>query len=168
MVKNPPTNTGDVGSISGLGRSPGGRNGIPLQYSCLESPMDRGAWQAIVHRVTKELDMTEHAPMHAYTKLPPSDFKTLTLSTWRVTTQEWTSLNILLTALIYLQKLHKKLSNTILKSKFTMFMVLPWPTNPTLLSEKRKGPVQQDSGLMNLSELCVIILYVISAQKACV
>ena len=44
-------NTGDLGSITRLGRSPGVGNGIPLQYSCLESPMDRGAWQATVHRV---------------------------------------------------------------------------------------------------------------------
>ena len=41
--------TGDVGSIPGLGRSPGGRHGKPLQYSCLENPMDLGAWQAAVH-----------------------------------------------------------------------------------------------------------------------
>ena len=41
--------TGDLGSIPGLGRSPGGGHGNPLQYSCLESPMDRGAWQAAVH-----------------------------------------------------------------------------------------------------------------------
>ena len=47
-----------TGSIPGLGRSPGGRHGNPLQYSCLENPMDRGAWRAIVHRVTKESDMT--------------------------------------------------------------------------------------------------------------
>ena len=46
-------NTGDLGSILGLGRSPGGGNGNPLQYSCLVNPMDRGAWQAIVHGVTK-------------------------------------------------------------------------------------------------------------------
>ena len=51
MVKNPPANAGDVGSIPGLGRSPGGGHGNPLQYSCLENPMDRGAWQATVHRV---------------------------------------------------------------------------------------------------------------------
>ena len=44
--------TGDVSSIPGLGRSPGGGSGNPLQYSCLENPMDRGAWQATVHRVT--------------------------------------------------------------------------------------------------------------------
>ena len=45
--------TGDTGLIPGLGRSPGGGHGNPLQYSCLVNPMDRGAWQAIVHGVTK-------------------------------------------------------------------------------------------------------------------
>ena len=56
VVKNPSANAGDVrdsGSIPGLGRSPGGGHGNPLQYSCLENPTDRGAWWAIVHRVTK-------------------------------------------------------------------------------------------------------------------
>ena len=56
MVKNLPANAGDVrdaGSIPGLGRSPGGGHGNPLQYSCLENPMDRGAWQATVHKVTQ-------------------------------------------------------------------------------------------------------------------
>ena len=47
-----------VDSIPGSGRSPGDRNGSPLQYSCLGNPMDRGAWQATVHGATKELDMT--------------------------------------------------------------------------------------------------------------
>ena len=46
-------NVGDPGSIPGLGRSPGEGNGNPLQYSCLENPMDREAWQATVHRVAK-------------------------------------------------------------------------------------------------------------------
>ena len=46
-------NVGDLGSIPGLGRSPGKGNGNPLQYSCLENPMDGGAWEAIVHGVTK-------------------------------------------------------------------------------------------------------------------
>ena len=45
--------TGNMGSIPGLGRPPGGGNGNPLQYFCLENPMDRGAWQATVHGVTK-------------------------------------------------------------------------------------------------------------------
>ena len=53
MVKNPPDNTEDLGSIPGSGRSPGGGNGNPPQYSCLENPMDRGAWQATVHRSQK-------------------------------------------------------------------------------------------------------------------
>ena len=56
VVKNPPAsagNTGDASSIPGSGRSPGGGNGNPLQYSFLENPMDRGAWQATVHGITK-------------------------------------------------------------------------------------------------------------------
>ena len=63
LVKKPPVNVGDVkdtGPIPGLGRSPGGGQGHPLQYSCLENPMDRGAWRAAVLGVTKELDTTEH------------------------------------------------------------------------------------------------------------
>ena len=44
---------GDTGSVPGLGRSPGDGNGSPLQYSCLENPMDKGAWWATVHGVTK-------------------------------------------------------------------------------------------------------------------
>ena len=55
-VKKPPANAGDtgaVGLIPGLGRSPGAGNGNPAQYSCLENPMDRGAWWATVQRVAK-------------------------------------------------------------------------------------------------------------------
>ena len=58
MVKNLPANAGDIGSIPGSGRSPGVGNGNPLLCSCLGNPMDREAWQAIVHEVAKELDMT--------------------------------------------------------------------------------------------------------------
>ena len=57
MVKNLPASVEDLGSIPGLGRSPGEGNGNPLQYSCLENPMDRGALQAMVHGVAKVLDM---------------------------------------------------------------------------------------------------------------
>ena len=56
MVKNQPSSAGharESGSIPGSGRSPGGRHGNPLQYSCLENSMDRGAWRAIVHEVAK-------------------------------------------------------------------------------------------------------------------
>ena len=59
MVKNPPANAGDLGLIPGSGRSPGEGNGNPFQYSCLGNPMDRGAWRAMVHGVSKEMDMTE-------------------------------------------------------------------------------------------------------------
>ena len=53
MVKNLPANAGDVGSIPGLGRSPGEGNSNPLQYFCLGNPMDKGAWWATVCEVTK-------------------------------------------------------------------------------------------------------------------
>ena len=53
VVKNLPANAGDLGSIPGSGKSPGGGLGNPLQYSCLENPMDRGAWQATVHGVAQ-------------------------------------------------------------------------------------------------------------------
>ena len=56
VVKIPPAHEGDIrdtGSITGLGRSPGGGYGSPLQYSCLENPMDRGAWRTTVHRIAK-------------------------------------------------------------------------------------------------------------------
>ena len=62
VVKNPPASAGDVVSIPGSGRPPGEGNGNLLQYSCLENPMDRRPWWAMVHGVA-ESDMTEH--MHA-------------------------------------------------------------------------------------------------------
>ena len=63
-VKNPPANTadtGDMGSIPGPGRSPGEGHGNPLQCSCLENPMDRGAWRATVHRVSKQTQLSNWA-----------------------------------------------------------------------------------------------------------
>ena len=53
VVKNPPANAGDLGSILGSGRSPGEGNGNPLQYSCLGNPMDRGAWEDTLHGVSE-------------------------------------------------------------------------------------------------------------------
>ena len=64
-VKNPPANAGDVrdvGSIPGSGRSPGGEHGNPLQYSCLENPMDSGAWRDIVHRVAQSWTLKQLRP----------------------------------------------------------------------------------------------------------
>ena len=70
-VKNPPVNAGDItdkGSITGLGRSPGEGNGNPLQYSCLENPMDRVAWRAMVHLVTKRQTQLKRLSMRASTQ----------------------------------------------------------------------------------------------------
>ena len=53
VIKNPPANAEDVGSVPELGRSLGERNGNPLCFSCLENPMDKGAWWATVHWVTR-------------------------------------------------------------------------------------------------------------------
>ena len=67
MVKNPPANAGDIRdvvSIPELGRSPEGGHGNLLQYSCLENPMDRGAWWAKVHRVTKSQTWLKRLSMH--------------------------------------------------------------------------------------------------------
>ena len=61
-MKNLPANARDIRDVSlipGSGSSPGGGHGNPLQYCCLENPMDRGAWQATIHRVAKESDTTE-------------------------------------------------------------------------------------------------------------
>ena len=69
MVKNLPVNEGDLrdaGLIPELGRSPGGGNGIPLQYSYWENSMDRGAWRATVHGVAKESDTTECLSTHRH------------------------------------------------------------------------------------------------------
>ena len=59
VVKNPPANAGDAGLTPGLGRSPEGGNGNPLQYSGLGNPTDRGAWWGMAHEVVKELGMTK-------------------------------------------------------------------------------------------------------------
>ena len=74
MEKNSPANAGDVrnmGSIPGLGRSPEGRRGNPLQYSCLKNPMDRGAWRATVHGVAKSgTRLSDLAHVHAQSWTP--------------------------------------------------------------------------------------------------
>ena len=67
VVKNPPANAVDVGSIPGLGKAPGGSHANPLQYSCLENPMDRGDCWATVHGGHKESDTTDWLSVHTYT-----------------------------------------------------------------------------------------------------
>ena len=67
VIKNPPANAGivrDMGSIPGWGRSPGEGHGNPLQYSCLENPMHRGAWWAIVHSVAKSWTQSKWLKTH--------------------------------------------------------------------------------------------------------
>ena len=67
VKKNPPANggdRGDVGLILGLGRYSGGVHGNPLQYSCLENPLDRGAWRAVVHGVAKSWTQLKQMSMH--------------------------------------------------------------------------------------------------------
>ena len=69
VVKNPPANAGDIkdaGSIPGLGRSPGGGHDNPLQYSCLQNPIDRGTWRVTVHMVTKSQTWWKRLSMHAW------------------------------------------------------------------------------------------------------
>ena len=87
MVKNPPANaedTRDMGSIPGWERSPGKRNGTPLQYSSLENPTDRGAWRATAYGVSKsqtQLSMSVHVhtsiPNKVGAELPSSGVKFL-------------------------------------------------------------------------------------------
>ena len=70
MVENPPASageTGDVGLIPGSGRSPGEENGNPLQYSCLENPMDRVAWWATVQGLTKSQTCLSDTRAHTHT-----------------------------------------------------------------------------------------------------
>ena len=70
MVKNPPANAGDIRDVCSthaLGSSPGGGHGSPLQYSCLENPMDRGAWQTTVPRVTKIQTLLKPLSLHSGT-----------------------------------------------------------------------------------------------------
>ena len=70
MVRNPPANAGDMGWIPGLGRSPREGKGNSLQYSFLENPMDRGAWQATIYGVSS--DMTEQLSEYTYDLTNPA------------------------------------------------------------------------------------------------
>ena len=75
VVKNLPANAGDVRDVDlipGLGRFRGGGHGSPFQYSCLENSMDRGAWGAIVHRVTQSQTQLKQLSMHTHKDVWPS------------------------------------------------------------------------------------------------
>ena len=95
VVKNPPANQcrrfRDMGSISGLERSPGGENDNPLQYSCLNNPMDRGAWWATVHGVTKSWTwMSNWTWLHAFWEV----WGNISLWFWSGFPWSWIMLNI--------------------------------------------------------------------------
>ena len=73
VVKNPPANVGDTRGkdlIPGLGRSPGEGNGYPLQYSCLENSVDRGAWQATVYGVTESVGLQSQMRLSSHAPIP--------------------------------------------------------------------------------------------------
>ena len=93
VVKNPPANAGDlrdVGSIPGSGRSPGEGHRNPLQYSCLGNPMDRGAWQATVHRVAKShLELRRHSRVTTGISAFPLGWPWEAQSSPRVARESW-------------------------------------------------------------------------------
>ena len=82
VMKNLPINAGDIRNVDlipGSGRSPGGRQGNPLQYACLENPLDRGAWQAMAHRVAKSRTCLKQLSIHGEkSQLPSPDRKSET------------------------------------------------------------------------------------------
>ena len=83
MIKNLAANAGDirdVGSVPELGRSPGEGHGNPLQYSCLENPMDRGAWWATVHKVAKSQTQLKQLSIHTLIPLRSLSHLFLTLT----------------------------------------------------------------------------------------
>ena len=81
VVKNPPANAGDSGSILGSGRSPGVGNGNPFQYSCLGNPMNRGVWWATIHRVARNWTrLSDWARMHTHIK---ERRKVIRIKMWR-------------------------------------------------------------------------------------
>ena len=80
-VKASACNAGDLGSIPGLGRSPGGRHGNPLQYSCLENPLDGGAWWATVHGVAKNRTRLSDFVSSTYFCVDTSEYVVLCLVT---------------------------------------------------------------------------------------
>ena len=83
VVKNPPLSSGDLGdlgSIPKLGRSPGGGHGNPLQYSCLENPMDRKAWSAQVHGAAKSLTRKRRLSKHTCSNL--NEYNTMVIMSY--------------------------------------------------------------------------------------
>ena len=78
-------NAGDLGSVSGSGRSPGEGNDYPLQYSCLENPRDRGAWQAPVHGICRVTHRATNTHFHFFTYMGPPGKISMQLEIFKVT-----------------------------------------------------------------------------------
>ena len=92
MVENLPANAGDLRDVSlilGLGRSPGGGNGNPLQYSCLENPVDRGAYWATVHRLSKSRTQLKQLSMHVLVVTVTNDHRLDGLGQHRCVTESF-------------------------------------------------------------------------------
>ena len=97
VVKNPPAKAGDVGLTPGLGRSPGGGNGNPLQYSCLENPVDRGAWRSMLCGVAKsQTQLSDWAHTHTGSQFLGQGSHPHPLY-WKESLNHWTPREVLLT-----------------------------------------------------------------------
>ena len=150
MVKNPPANTADVrhaGLTPGSGRVPGGRPDYPFQYSCLENPMDRGAWQNMVHRVSKSRTQLKQLSMHTHT----TEFRLLELEEIlrHVAQNSYNAGNICL-----------------LCSQHTINALLPWrtflPKEPSTAGQRITVHKPQQTSL--LSTASVFLLLIISIR----
>ena len=104
VVKNLPANAGDTGDMTlGSGRSPGGRNGSPLQYSFQKNPTDRGAWQAMVHGVTKNLTLIAYGEQYGIHDLQRRKFS------FRIRGQAWPLKALVWQKFYYSEKGQKKI-----------------------------------------------------------
>ena len=103
MAKNPPASVQDTGSKPGSGRSPGGGSGNPLQNSCWENLMNRGAWWAIVHGGRKDLDSTDHTNTHSDHYIPPMSTNEYSLKSTVLGSRTDTSLMLSKSLVVLLQ-----------------------------------------------------------------
>ena len=104
VVKNPPAKAGDVGLTPGLGRSPGGGNGNPLQYSCLENPMDRGAWRSMLCGVAKsQTQLNDWAHTHTWDLSSSARDHTHTPCIERQSLNHWTPREVPLTLFLRIE-----------------------------------------------------------------
>ena len=178
VVKNLPANAEDItdtGSIPGLGRSPGGGHGNPLQYSCLENPMDRGAWWATVHRVAKSQTQVKWLSTHAPTVIKFFSHSDQQPWGWsRKTFMRLLPLSPLLPshypALLYLTFLMSEHISTHLLWTFTLDVSSAWfalsltphPVNPKLsnyMSSLQNCPLSLVMGLLHFLPISFLVKF---------